>query len=236
VPQYRPGQYISLRIQVPELGYMQPRQYSLSGLPGAGHLRISVKREAQCADKPGGMVSNLLHEQFHEGSVLDLAPPAGDFFLHEERSTPVILISAGVGVTPMLAMLEHLLAKGGDGTAGSAGSAGSARQVHFMHACRHGGVHAFKQRLQELQGQHRHLRSMVYYEAPRPEDRHGADFDVAGRIDLARVDATLLPLDGDYYLCGPAAFMQAQKAALLAHGVQATSIHLELFGTGGFAQ
>jgi len=230
VPQYRPGQYISLRIMVPELGYMQPRQYSLSTLPGIGYLRISVKRELKTESRPRGMVSNLLHDEFHEGSVLDLAPPAGDFFLHEERNTPVVLISAGVGVTPMLAMLEHLLDKGGDGTAGSA------RQVHFVHACRHGGVHAFKQRLHELKGQHQRLRSMVYYEAPRLEDRLGVDYEVEGRIDLAQVDAALLPLDGDYYMCGPAAFMQAQKTGLLAHGVTPASIHLELFGTGGFAQ
>lgn len=230
VPQYLPGQYISLRIMVPELGYMQPRQYSLSTLPGAGHLRISVKREAASADKPGGMVSNLLHDRFHEGSVLDLAPPAGDFFLHEERSTPVVLISAGVGVTPMLAMLEHLLGKDG------AGTSGGEREVRFLHACRHGGVHAFKQRLHQLCQAHSRLRSMVYYESPRAEDRLGSDFDAVGRIDPAQLEGAMLPADADYYLCGPAGFMQVQKAALLARAIPPEAIHLELFGTGGFAQ
>ena len=224
VPSYKPGQYISLRVLVPQLGYMQPRQYSLSTLPGAGHLRISVKREAACEGKVAGMVSNLLHDQVQEGSVIDVAPPAGDFFLHEERSRPVVLISAGVGVTPMLSMLEHLLARHGE------------RKVRFMHACRHGAVHAFKQHVRDLGNRHPQLRSMVYYETPRSQDQAGIDYDLAGRIDVNALDDDMLQADADYYLCGPAAFMQAQKAGLQARGVPAESIHLELFGTGGAGQ
>ena len=224
VPWYKPGQYISLRVLVPQLGYMQPRQYSLSTLPGTGHLRISVKREAASDGKAAGMVSNLLHDQFHEESILDVAPPAGDFFLHEECSKPVVLISAGVGVTPMLAMLEHLLARH------------SQRKVRFVHACRHGAVHAFKQHVRDLASRHPQLRNMVYYEAPRSQDRHGIDYDAVGRIDVSALNDDMLQADADYYLCGPAAFMQAQKVGLQARGVAPESIHLELFGTGGSGQ
>jgi nitric oxide dioxygenase len=227
VPAYRPGQYISLRILVPELGYMQPRQYSLSAAPGASYLRISVKREAGSAGKVAGMVSNLLHDQYHEGAVLDLASPAGDFFLNETRSTPVVLISGGVGITPMLAMLEQLLASG------------SARQVRFVHACRHGAVHAFKQHVAALAARHPTVRSLVYYETPRSTDCCGQDYHHAGRLDLAALDARdagLLPLDADYYLCGPGPFMAAQQAGLEELGVPPALIHLELFGTGGAGQ
>lgn len=227
LPGYQPGQYISLRLPVPELGYMQPRQYSLSQRPGQDALRISVKREAGQAGKAPGMVSNLLHDAYHEGAMLDLAPPAGDFYLHQERSNPVVLISAGVGITPMWAMLEHLLANG------------STRPVSFLHACRHGAVQAFKQSLAELRHSHHQLRSVVYYETPDANDLAGRDYDIAGQMDLLappQTDAALLPADADYYLCGPLGFMQVQRTSLLARGVPPQSIHLELFGTGGFAQ
>lgn len=224
LPQYQPGQYISLRVPVPELGYMQPRQYSLSQRPGLAALRISVKREAGRAGTAPGMVSNLLHDGYHEGALLDLAPPAGDFYLHQERNTPVVLICAGVGITPMWAMLDHLLATG------------SPRPVSFLHACRHGSVQAFKQPLAELRRTHRHLRSVVYYETPGAGEAAGRDYDIAGQMDLRQLDTTLLPEGADYYLCGPQGFMQAQRTSLLSRGVAPQSIHLELFGTGGFAQ
>lgn len=252
LPQFRPGQYISLRIAVPELGYMQPRQYSLSCAPGGRHWRISVKREkGEGASKPAGMVSNRLHDAYDEGDLLDLAPPAGDFFLQEDGSAPVVLLSAGVGITPMQAMLEHLLgasnenrnnptnaprnSKPATGITAADGTA-TRRVVHFLHAARHGGVHAFKTRLAELAAQHSQLRSMVYYESPRAEDLPGRDFAASGRIDLAALDSAWLPADAQYYLCGPVGFLQVQKAALLARGVPAQSIFLEVFGTGGFAQ
>ncbi|HRH17300.1 MAG TPA: NO-inducible flavohemoprotein, partial [Aquabacterium sp.] len=132
VPLYRPGQYTSVRVFVPALGMVQPRQYSLSAAPGDKTLRISVKRESAGDLSPAGWVSNVLHDGVNEGDLLDLAPPMGEFFLHEERSTPVVLISGGVGVTPMMAMLDHLLQQG------------SSREIRFIHACRHGGTHAFK--------------------------------------------------------------------------------------------
>lgn len=254
VPSFRPGQYISLRIPVPEPGYMQPRQYSLSCAPGAHHLRISVKREkGEGASKPAGMVSNRLHDAFDEGDLLDLAPPAGDFFLQEDGNAPVVLLSAGVGITPMQAMLEYLLGAGAENRnahgrtndpanskpvtgIAAADGAGTRRTIHFLHAARHGGVHAFKARLAELRAQHSELRSMVYYESPRASDQPGRDFDVSGRIDLAALDQGWLPDQAQYYLCGPLGFLQAQKAALLARGIPLQAIFLEVFGTGGFAQ
>lgn len=223
VPVFRPGQYVSVRVFVPALGMVQPRQYSLSAPPGGKTLRISVKREDGSEQTPAGWVSNVLHDQVVAGDVIDLAPPMGDFFLHEGRSGPVVLISGGVGVTPMMAMLDHLLQQG------------SSRQIRFIHACRHGGVHAFKEHVAHLTQEYPNLRSVVHYEHPRPEDTMGSGFDRAGRIDLAALqDIVVLP-DADYYLCGPIPFMQAQIRQLSALGVSADRIHVEAFGTGGVA-
>ncbi|MFZ6765804.1 NO-inducible flavohemoprotein [Undibacterium sp. Di26W] len=224
VPAYRPGQYVSVKVFVPELGIMQPRQYSLSAAPGGESLRISVKREAEMADKPAGLVSNVLHRDLHEGAILDLAPPMGDYVLHEDRETPVVLISAGVGVTPKMAMLEHLLQNK------------TSRQVRFLHACRHGGVHAFKHHVRKLTGSHAHVKSLIYYETPRAKDQPSVDFDYSGRLNLQAVAADVILPEADYYVCGPRPFMQAQIASLRALGVAADRIHKEAFGSGGFAQ
>ena len=224
VPLYRPGQYVSVRTFVPELGLMQARQYSLSAAPGSDYLRISVKSETGRADTPAGMVSNQLHQAIHEGALLDVAPPMGDFVLNENSSAPVVLLSAGVGVTPMLSMLEHLL------------NSPVPREIRFIHACRHGAVHAFKERISELSAAHPQLQSRIYYESPRSNDRLGDDFHHAGRIDLAVLnDEWLLP-DAEYYLCGPVPFMQEHKTKLKNRGVPAETLFSEVFGAGGFAQ
>ena len=224
VPNYLPGQYISLRVMVPQLGYMQARQYSLSNAPGGELLRISVKREAAQEGKPAGMVSNFLHQHLQEGDVLDVAPPAGDFFLRTERDNPVVLLSAGAGLTPLLAMLEHVLVHTPD------------RQVRFAHACRDGEVHAFGTHLAQLKARHSQLKCMVFYETPKLGDCLGQDYDQSGRMDLSPIADSFVLATADYYLCGPVPFIQEQKRCLLALGVAASAIHLELFGSGGFAQ
>jgi nitric oxide dioxygenase len=223
VPDYKPGQYISVKVFVPELGMMQPRQYSLSCAPGQAYLRISVKREAAMATKPAGLVSNVLHRDCHEGASIDVAPPMGDYVLHEDRDTPVVLISAGVGVTPKLAMLEHLLKRN------------TGRKIRFVHACRHGGVHAFKQQVRELSEQYGQIKSLTYYEVPRAEDLQSIDYDQQGRLDLQTVASDFILPEADYYICGPRPFMQAQIASLQSLGITSARIHKEAFGSGGFA-
>ena len=132
VPGYQPGQYVSVRLYVPELGLMQPRQYSLSDAPGQGRLRISVKREPGVAGAPAGRVSNALHDRLQVGGVLDVAPPQGDFQLREAGGAPVVLLSGGVGLTPMVSMLNHLV-RADDG-----------RQIRFVHGCRNRDAHAMR--------------------------------------------------------------------------------------------
>lgn len=221
VPAYQPGQYVSLKLLVPELGYSQPRQYSLSAAPGGRSLRISVKRESgdEAAARPQGTVSNLLHGSVQEGDVIEVAPPMGDFVLHQDRENPVVLISAGVGLTPMVSMLDALIQNA------------PKREVRFIHACRHGGVHAFREHVAKVAAAHPRVKAKVHYEFPRAEDRV-LPHEV-GRIELSQLQDLLPSGEADFYVCGPKPFMQAQMAALQALKVPPERIHAEVFGTGG---
>lgn len=217
VPAFRPGQYVSVRTVIPGLGYRQPRQYSLSDAPGKSHLRISVKREDALADQPGGMVSNHLHSEINLGDLLELSPPAGEFFLHEERDTPVVLISAGVGLTPMMSMLEHLHARK------------SARSIRFYHAARHAGVQSFAPRVRELVDSLSDASSWIVHEQTDTASAKPLH-DAEGRLDLTTLE---LPEGADYYICGPLGFMNAQIKTLRERGIPEQRIHYEAFGTGG---
>jgi nitric oxide dioxygenase len=227
VPTFQPGQYVSVRLLLPELGYRQPRQYSLSDAPDRAHLRISVKAQSD------GMVSNHLHDQVKVGDVVELAPPGGDFFLHQDRQTPVVLLSAGVGITPMVSMLTHLQ------------STAPHRPMRFIHAARHAGVQAFAPQVRRLTRQMADGRAFLVHETADPEGtaaqpdaqpdaQRDAHPDAWGRIDLHRLaDDGFLPSNADYYVCGPQGFMRAQIGALKALGVEERRIHAEAFGPGG---
>ncbi|OZI74524.1 NO-inducible flavohemoprotein [Bordetella genomosp. 12] len=224
LPDFLPGQYLSVRLYIPELGLMQPRQYSLSDAPGKRSLRISVKREA-AGSGPAGRVSNRLHDDIQEGDVLDVAPPQGDFVLDVEAGTPVVMVSAGVGITPMMAMLNTLLQRQQEG--------GPARELRFIHACRSAAVHAMRDEVAQAAGRHANVRRHVFYEQVGERDRLGVDYDHAGRVDWQRIAHDAVLPEADYYLCGPLPFMRAQHEALSALGVPAGRIHAEAFGTGG---
>ena len=221
VPDYLPGQYISLRVYVPQLGIMQPRQYTLSDAPGKGRLRISVKREVGAGGAPNGSVSNVLHNSIQEGDVVDLAPPQGEFTLNTDEAKPVVLLSGGVGLTPMVSMLNHLVAND-DG-----------REIRFVHACRDRSVHAMKSHVNEIAGSRPNVRKVVYYESVQPDDQPGADYDYIGRMNLQDIREVAVLPDADYYLCGPLPFMNAQHQTLTSLGVAPERIHAEVFGTGG---
>ncbi|NWK78365.1 NO-inducible flavohemoprotein [Aquitalea sp. LB_tupeE] len=219
LPAFQPGQYISVQRFIPEWGLSQPRQYSLSDAPGKDWLRISVKREDERDNAPAGKVSGQLHAELAEGDILQVSPPFGDFVLHQERDTPVVLISAGVGQTPLLSMLQHLVASG------------PSRPIRYLHAARHGAVHAMKQEVGTLAQQHPQLQQRVFYETPAASDTLGVDFHQQGRIDADAIRAHALLADADYYLCGPVGFMQQQHRQLREAGVAATRIHMEVFGS-----
>jgi len=219
LPKYEAGQYISVRVFVEALGLKQPRQYTLSTSPQADYLRISVKREDEKGDLASGWVSNTLHG-LAEGSEIEVSAPTGNFYLIDSSKRNVF-ISAGVGLTPMIAMLNQLV------------TLDMPQPASFIHACRSSQVHAMKQHIQEQKTKFPRLSTFTAYEFPHSGDIIGEDYDVAGRLDLATVDTALLPANADYYLCGPIPFMQQQHQALVARGIKPEQIHIEAFGTGG---
>uniref|UniRef100_E1T7R6 Flavohemoprotein n=1 Tax=Burkholderia sp. (strain CCGE1003) TaxID=640512 RepID=E1T7R6_BURSG len=217
---FEPGQYVSVTRFVDKLGVDQPRQYSLSDAPHGKWLRISVKREDGREDAAPGHVSNLLHADVEEGTVVHVSAPMGDFTLERKKSTPVVLMSGGVGVTPMISMLSTLLADG------------SERSVSFVHACRNGRVHAFREWLNETVAAHPNVKRVVFYEAVEAADRQGVDYDFEGRLDVTKIADRVIVPDADYYICGPVPFMRAQRDALTTLGVEPARIHTEVFGSG----
>lgn len=221
LPEFHPGQYVSVRVLIPELGFRQPRQYSLSDAPGRDHFRISVKREAAGQGKVEGMVSNLLHDHVQVADVIELSPPTGDFFLHQNRQTPVVLMSAGVGITPMMAMLAHMHATSPN------------RSLRFAHAARDAGVQAFAPLVRKLTQEMGDANTWFVHESEHTQDA-SMQPDAIGRISVAHLATIgfLMP-NADYYLCGPKEFMTIQIGALKAQGVSAERIHVEAFGTGG---
>ncbi|KAF1029883.1 MAG: Flavohemoprotein [Burkholderia plantarii] len=202
------------------LGADQPRQYSLSDAPQREWLRISVKREAAHGDAlPLGRVSTLLHDGVEVGAIVELTAPMGDFTLAREATAPVMMISAGVGITPMVSMASTLAATD------------SRRPIRFVHACRSTRTHAFRVWLNELVATYPDAKRLVAYEQVGPGDVPGVDHDLEGRLTAERLRPMLMP-DADYYLCGPVAFMAAQRDALVGLGVPGERIHSEVFGSG----
>lgn len=218
LPQYRAGQYTCARVFVPDLGVMQPRQYTLSDAPGRDHFRISVKREAGTTSTPPGRVSTRLHDAYQIGDVIDLAPPFGEFYLDETRDNPVVLISGGVGITPMIAMLNRLAATA------------PARNVQFVHACRNADVFAFRAHIGKVAATHPQIGVHVFH------DEGSAGNGVSlGQLDLRTLGMAVLQPGAEYYLCGPTGFLQTQIATLHELGIDSSRIHAEIFDTGGIA-
>lgn len=223
VVNFEPGQYISVAVQVPRLGLQQIRQYSLSDAPNGRTYRISVKREA--APNPGeeGYVSTLLHDHVNVGDTIRLAAPYGNFFVDVNATTPVVLISGGVGLTPMISMLNRVLQSPG-------------REIVFVHGARNSKVHAMKDHLRTVAAQHPNFKTFIFYDAPLPQDQQGKDFDFAGIVDIDKIARAVMLPDADYYICGPIPFMRLQHDALIARGIKEPKVHYEVFGPDLFAE
>lgn len=219
LPAFRPGQFLVFKIPSTDAKGHVLRNYSLSGNPDdRSHYRISVKREPSAgAGLPAGFSSNYLHDHISVGDMLTVDGPRGDFVLDETSARPVVLLSGGVGLTPMVAML-HALARR------------SARRTLFLHACENGDVHALRDEVNTLISLRAGLSAQVSYRTPNAADRAANHFHSEGFI-TREVLQSLLPLDDyDFYLCGPPAFMQAMYQTLRALGVAKNRIAYEFFG------
>jgi ferredoxin-NADP reductase/MOSC domain-containing protein YiiM/ferredoxin len=211
LPAARPGQYLTLRIQPEKRQRAVLRNYSLSGPPGAGYYRVTVKRER------GGVASGYLHTRLGVGDQLDIAAPRGTFIL-DETHAPVLLISAGIGATPVLAMLQALAQERSD------------REIWWLHGARNGRQHPFAAEARDLLASLPNVQSHVYYSRPGPNDLEGRDFDSAGHLTASLLAQLKPPSDGEAYLCGPTAFMDEISAGLAALGFDASRLHTEPFG------
>jgi ferredoxin-NADP reductase/MOSC domain-containing protein YiiM len=211
LPAARPGQYLTVRVQPHTQRRSALRNYSLCGPPHAGYYRIAVKRE------PDGAVSGYLHARLTVGDQLDIAAPRGVFIL-DRTDAPVLLISAGIGATPVLAMLHALAEEHSD------------REIWALHSARNSREHSFAAEARALLASLPNARTHVYYSRPGPEDVEGRDFDATGRLTGTQLAELEPPRDGHAYLCGPAPFMDEISAALAALEIDASHIHTEPFG------
>jgi len=207
-----PGQFVVLRLHVQSGAPPVLRSYSLSDLPGSGHYRVTIKQEEN------GLASTYLRTRIKPGTNLEVSAPRGSFTLRS-GSEPVVLLSAGVGVTPVLAML-HALAAGK-----------SSHPVWWLYGARNRNEHPFRDESRTLLQQLQHGHSHIQYSRPGPADQRGVDFDAAGHLAVSAFDQIGVPREGQFYLCGPAAFLRELSAGLATWGVAADRIHTEIFGT-----
>jgi ferredoxin-NADP reductase/ferredoxin len=211
LPAAGPGQYVTLRIQPDQAERPLLRNYSLCGPPDAGYYRIAVKRE------PDGAASGYLHRRLAVGDQLEIAAPRGTFIL-DESDPPVLLISVGIGATPVLAMLNALAEKH------------SAREVWWLHGARSSGEHSFAAETRTLLAACPNARTRIYYSRPGADDLEGRDFDTASRLTPSLLLELELPRDAEAYICGPTMFMDEISAGLASIGLEASHIHTEPFG------
>jgi len=227
---YKPGQFLGFKLDVP--GQPEPvlRTYTISDSANdATHYRLSIKREPPPPgqpDAPPGVSSNYFHDHVEVGGELQVRAPSGDFFLHEDgdvdgdggESGPVVLLSGGVGLTPMISMLNHIV------------SNGAKRPVWFVHGVRNGDEHAFGAHVRGLAETHANVNAYIAYQEPGPDDIESRDYDSAGFISLGLLESLLPGNEADFYLCGPPPFMKALFNGLLGWGVAESRVYYEFFG------
>jgi ferredoxin-NADP reductase/MOSC domain-containing protein YiiM/ferredoxin len=222
LPLFQAGQFVVLRLHLEPDKAPVLRSYSLSDLPEADHFRISVKSELN------GIGSSFLCNRAREGDVLDVSAPRGSFTLRPSQS-PVVLLSAGVGATPVMSML-HALAAGK-----------SQREIWWIYGAPNRVDHPFAEESRSLLKQLSRGREYIVYSRPAAIDQLGADFDATGHIDTALLARIGVSRDSDFYLCGPSSFLQSMRDGLRNWGVLAENVHTEIFGalegiTPGMAQ
>lgn len=222
LPSFAPGQYLTFRLPIPGQPKPVVRCYSLSDAAREKQFRVTIKRIAPPPNKPGappGLVSSYFHDELEEGDIVDVKAPAGHFILDPEDTKPVVLVGGGIGVTPVLAMLNSIV------------EAQARRDVWFFYGVRNQTEHAMAEHLQRIASENSNVHVHVCYSDPGPTDRAGQDYRHAGRVgvDLFK---RVLPADTapDFFICGPSAMMESLVQGLTEAGVPEERIHFEAFG------
>ena len=223
LPGFLPGQFLTLELDIP--GQPRPvlRTYSLSDSPNPESYRLSIKRETAPADEPGlpaGLSSNHFHDRVEVGTTLHVGAPRGKFHLDPDSERAVVLLSGGVGLTPMISMFNTIV------------QSDAPRPVWFVHGTRNGREHAMGAHVRRLARENENIHVHIRYSQPHPDDAEGRDYDSRGRVDMALLKQVLPFDDYDFFLCGPTPFMRSLYCGLLSLGMSESRIHYEFFGPG----
>jgi len=222
LPVFMPGQYLTFRLNIP--GQPKPviRCYSLSDAPRADHFRVTIKRIGAPPGKPDGkpgLVSSHFHDQIEEGDIVDVKAPAGQFYLDPAEDSQVVLIGGGIGLTPVMSMLNALV------------DAHSQRNIWFFYGLRNRTEHVMAEHLRQVAEENPNVQLNICYSDPRPdEDRQGEHYHHGERVSVDLLKRIVPGETAHFYLCGPPAMMQSLVEAFHAWGVDDKRIHYEAFG------
>ena len=225
LPSFRPGQFLTFRLPIEDPVTHQPktvvRCYSLSDRPQPDYYRVSIKRVPAPADRPEaspGLSSNFFHDHVQKGTTLMVKAPSGHFHLMEDKPLPVVLIGGGIGITPMLSILNTLLENG------------STREVWLYYGVRNGAEQIMKEHLQSLAKAHANFHLHLCYSNPSDNEVADVDYQHNGRVDIPLLRATLKLMRYQFYVCGPKPMMESLVPGLEEWGVDTDDIHYESFG------
>jgi uncharacterized protein len=219
--QFAPGQYLTFRLPIPGSESPLVRCYSLSDRPREDYYRCTIKRISPPGDQSGvpwGRGSGYFHKAVKVGDVLDVRAPGGTFLVDPLGTDPIVLVGAGIGITPLVSMLDAILHAGGK------------RDVYVLFGFHNGGDHPFRDRFTQLAHTHRNIKLHVSYSSPRAQDMLYRDYNHVGRMTIERVRAILPSNNFRFYVCGPGAMMESLVPALCAWGVPESHVFFEAFG------
>lgn len=221
LPPFLPGQYLTFQLRIPGVAKPTIRCYSLSDCANPDGYRVTIKRVPRPRDRndlPDGLASNFFHDGVKEGDILDVQAPRGGFGLDLAKEYPLVLIGAGIGVTPVLSMLNALVASG------------SKREVWFFYGVRNGVEHCMRERFERVAREHENVRMHVCYSDPTADDVEGRDYRHAERVTVDLLQRLLPSSNYEFYVCGPPPMMSQMVEDLHAWGVPEASVHFEAFG------
>ena len=221
LPPFEPGQFLTFSLNIPDQAKPIIRCYSLSDSPKDDYYRCTIKRvpAPRDTDHPPGLSSNFFHDQIEEDQIIDVRAPGGHFYLDSTRQSPVVLIGGGIGLTPVLSMVNYIV------------DTGSKRETWFFYGVKDGTEHAMKDHLQKIDEEHDHIHICPVYSRPRDgEDIEGVDYKYKGRVGAELFNEVLPSNNYDFYFCGPPPMMNSLFEGLREWGVPENNIHYEAFG------